>query len=156
MRARPFRAAVPLQAARRVDNRIARHSVIIRLVHIVCPFVDLVRPRLDGPGPLARVFDIGDAPGTEHPHNLLHRHIAQILSHKQVYEIVDIGQMSTVERISRDDAIKPPRLDLSANTIHIAGIRIQTVHQIALAGVELGRLHPITTAEMNDEAATNS
>ena len=68
--ARPERWRLPSEPTRRSDNGILRHRVVIRPMHMMRPFINVVRPRLYFPLPTTACSRHHNATGRKHSHDL--------------------------------------------------------------------------------------
>jgi len=108
----------PLDVAWRPDHLVVGHSISACIVKIMCPFINICRPRLDGLPPAAVLLCVHRAAGSQHTHRFGHWHAAEPanggtdqtgqwpVGHYQVYEIVDVRQPLPVEALGRYWAVK--------------------------------------------------
>jgi hypothetical protein len=81
-------------------------GIVARVVQVVGPLINVVRPGLDGLGPLARLAQIGDPLRSEHAQNLPLGYVCRSVDHHQIDEVVDVGQVLAVEAIDRDRTVR--------------------------------------------------
>ena len=141
----------PLHPARRAYHRIVGHGVVRRVVKVVRPLVDRLRTRLDRLGPRSLLLHVRHAVGAKHPHDVVHRYVAQILRHEQVDEIVDVGEPSAGEPIGRHSSVKPQGSDVLTGQLDVGGVGIQSLDEVATTGTKSGRELPIAAAEVHDQ-----
>ena len=66
---------------------VARNRIVVRPMMVLRPFIDLFRPRLDR----LCATNQSHAFGRQHPHDFLHRQLAQVVGNNQANEIVHVG-----------------------------------------------------------------
>ena len=152
----PARAADPLQPPRWTDDRVSRHRIAGRIVHVMRPLVDVGRPGLDRRGPLVAAFDVGNAVRRQHAKQLIHGSRTEVLGDDEIHEIVDQRQVPAVELLDRRLAVKPERADMLPGFVHALCISVEAEHQVAVVGPQGGRQLAVTAAEVNDQAAPDA
>ena len=99
------------------------------------------------------MLDVRHAPGTQHPHDLIHRDFAEVVRHDQVGQVVDVRQPLAVEAVDRNAAVGAKGLNVPARLLHIVRVGIQPVYQVAVAGSQGRRQSAVPATEVNDEPA---
>jgi hypothetical protein len=96
----------------------------------VCPLVDLLRPGFDR----LLAGDQGNAVGYQHADHFGNRHLAQIIGHHEVHEVIDVGQSPAVERVDRHRAVQAALPDVGPRRGHVGGVGVEAVDEEAVAG----------------------
>jgi len=120
--ARPLGPRPPPDTVRRPDDRVVGHGVAGGVVEEMCPLVDVLRPRLGVDlRPAAPLQDAGRAARRQDAPHLLHGHVAQVLRHQQVDEVVDVRQPLAVEPVGRDGPVQALRLEMRTGLRDVGG-----------------------------------
>jgi len=106
---------------RRPDDRVVGDGVVRGIVQVVCPFVDGVRPGLDGLFPAAGFPDACHAAGRQDAQDLLHPHAAEVVGHQEVDQVADVRQVVAGEAGHRDLARRALRGDVGAGPGDVGG-----------------------------------
>ena len=152
----PHRLGQPLHVPRRSNARIVRHGVARRVVQEVGPLVDLFRPRLDGLRPLAVALDVRHAAGRQHAHHLVDGNCIGVFGHKEIDEVVDVGETLAAQPIQRDLAVNAQRVQMLSGFLDIARVGVQTMYKVTVIHPQGRSQSSIPTAEMNDQTALNA
>ena len=153
---RPGGVAHPLHVDRRRDDRIARDRVVRRVVHVVRPLVDLLRPRLDRPGPPAVLLDVRHAVGAQDSHDFRHGDLARVFRDDEVDQVVGVRQPLAAEPIHRHLAVQAELADVLAGPGRVRRVGVQTVHQVAVVCAQRRRQLPVPAAEVHDQSAAHA
>jgi len=143
------RIALPLEAARRADAPVSGYGVVIRAVQVVRPFVDCLRPGLDG----LLAADERHAKRRQNTHHVSHRHSAQVLGHHEVHEVSCVRQPLAREAIDRDRPVQPLGADVPAGVRDVGGVGVEAVHEIGVARAQGRRQSPVAATQVDHQPA---
>ena len=156
MVAAPHRVGQPLHVAGRAHARVAGHGVARRVVQEVRPLVDILGPRLDGPGPFTLRPNVCHAARTQDAEHLLDGQTERPLRDDEVDEVVDVRQPFPRPRVDRHRPVEAERLEVLAGLLDLGGVAVQAVYQVAAAGAQSGREPAVAAADVDDQAALDS
>jgi len=122
----------------------------------VRPLVDLPGAGLDRSGPAITGPDPGNTPGGEDAKDLLHLHAAGLANNHQVDQVVGMGKVGAREPIHRYPPVAPELLDIPPGPGDVVCIGIQALQQVALAGAERRRQHPVAASQVDHQAAPDT
>ena len=153
---RPLGRAHPLDPSRRTDNRVIGNGVIRRIVQIMCPLVNIRRPRLYRLDPAtATVTDIGNAIGPEDTQHLIdvkgHRSYG-LLGYEQRHKILYVRKGRAAELFGCDVAIETERFYMRPGSGNICRTAVKTVHQEAVRVMDRSRKHPVAATVVNNKS----
>ena len=140
----------PTDASRGSNPRIFGHSVTIRTMLGVGPFIHLFRPRLPFESPLALRLDAGDTQRTQDTHYLVRGNLQWLFANDDVYEVVRVGEILSVEELDGDAAIQSERQDVVAGFAHGLRACVKPMYQITIVQTQRRRDLPVSTTNMND------
>ena len=161
----------PLKVLGRTDHGVLSDCVVVGIVQVMRPFIDVRRPRLDDLGPgtacdldhlagrslrlLSGLQDQRHAIGGQHPFDFVHREVAQILDHEQVYQLVDIGQVGAVEGVDGDSAVQSNFAQVfpSLGDVFCA---VKSMDAVTLVRRQCRRQSPVTTTDMDDQPSLDA
>jgi len=118
----------------------------------MCPLVDLLRPRLDR----LLAVDVSHAQRSENAHDLVHRDVAELVDHDQVYQVVHVREATTVECVDRHAPVQTARPNMPARLIDSAGVSAQTLNEVARTCGEIRCQATIAALNMDDQSAVNT
>ena len=157
----------PLKVFWSSHHSVVRHGVARGVVEEVRPLVDVSRRRLDdhppggctdfellapGAWPLSRgPRNQCDAARHEHTHHFVQGHVARVLGHEQVHQVIGVRQPSAVPAFDCHLAGEAQRLNVGTSLRHVLSIRVEAMHKVAVGGAERGGKLTVAAAEMYDQ-----
>ena len=139
--------------ARRADDAVMGHGVVVGAVKMLRPFVDAGGPWFDCLGPCFALLDASHAQRCQHAHDLRHGNLASVLDDNQIHQIVHIGQALAVEQVDRNRAVQARRLDGGPRLFDVGRRGVQTLNDNVVARSQRGGQLAGPAAQMDDEAA---
>ena len=131
-------------------------------MQVVRPVVDFLGPRLERLAPPRQgrprlcSLDVRHPVRAEHPQDLVHRHVAEVLGHDEVHQVVDVGQVDPVEAVGGDLAVEPDGLNVLTGLAHVLRVAVQPLHKIPAVGPQSGGQLSVAAAEVYDQPALDA
>jgi len=145
-----------LHVARRADNRVARHRVVVRAVEVVGPLVNVLRPRLDDLAPGGTLGDTRHPARGQHPQHLLLRHLVRLADDQEVDQVVGVRQVCAVEGGRRDGPEEPERAEVVARFRNVGGVAVEALDEVTGPGAKGRGQAAIAAAEMDHQPSANT
>ena len=138
--------------ARRADNAVVGHGVVVGAVKMLRPFIDVGRPWFDCLGPCSALLDAGHAPRRQRAHDLCHGNLARVFDDNQIRKVVHIRQALAVEQVDRNRAVPARRLDGGPRLFDVGRRGVQTLNDKVVARSQRGGQLANPAAQINNEA----
>ena len=101
----PAGAPNPLEVSRGCHDIVLGHGVTVCPVKVVGPLINIFWPGLFQPAPGFSVTDQGDSTRGEDAHDFLVGNSRYIIGNDQVYEVVDVGEGASGQKVGGDRTI---------------------------------------------------
>jgi len=154
--AQPQGGREPLEPAGRADEPVAGDGVVGCVVEEMGPLVDIVGPGLDHLLPAALTANTGDPARGQHPHNLVHRHLAGLFDDNQVDEVLSIGQGRPGMEFCRDGAINPLCPDVVSGLPDLFGVGVEAVDGVSVVGAQCRREPAFAAAQVHNDSSLDT
>ena len=99
MMTRPARPRHPLQATWWTNYIVVGDRIVTRIMHVMCPLIDIIRPWLSCLLPLLTGTNIRHASRTQNAIDFRRRKFNTI-DNEEIYHVINVGKMDSVKGVS--------------------------------------------------------
>ena len=142
--------------ARRADDAVVGHGVVVRVVEMLLPLINFPGPRFDRLRPTLALLYVGDPKWGKHTHDFVQRYTTEILSNNQVDQVVDVRETLARPLLHGNVAVQPERPDVLPARLDVRCVGIQALKEEPVVRPQCGRQLAIATAKVDDHATRYS
>ena len=150
-------ATKPLVTTRRLDHAVVCDGIVGRIVQIVRPLVDFVRPGLHAClGPLTVRLNTHHTVGDQDSHHFGLRNSGKILGDNEVDGVINVGQAISRMMFHEDTSVRANRLNVLPCCCDILGSTVEPVNQESVCRSKCRCQSALAATEVDNHAALDA